>query len=76
MAQRVLCQRVHALTYANLGDSIAAQARADEAVAARSQALTLTEGMTSNRTRKSITSLRSTRATDHRRPAQSPQART
>lgn len=53
-------KRVHALTYADLGDSLAAQARADEAVAAWTQALTLMEGMTSDRTRKAITSLRST----------------
>ncbi|MEU4492659.1 tetratricopeptide repeat protein [Streptomyces sp. NPDC023998] len=60
-------KRVHALTYADLGDSLAAQARADEAVAAWSQALTLMEGMTSDRTRKAITSLRSTLAVYHRR---------
>lgn len=53
-------RRVHALTYADLGDSLAAQARADEAIAAWAQALTLMEGMTSDRTRKAITSLRST----------------
>jgi hypothetical protein len=53
-------KRVHALTYADLGDSLAAQARADEAVAAWAQALTLMEGMASGRTRKAITSLRST----------------
>ncbi|MGC9543002.1 hypothetical protein ACP4J3_40365, partial [Streptomyces sp. UG1] len=60
-------KRVHALTYADLGDSLAAQARADEAVAAWSQALTLMEGMTSDRTRKAITSLRSTLSIYHRR---------
>jgi hypothetical protein len=60
-------KRVHALTFADLGDSLAAQARADEAVAAWSQALTLMEGMTSDRTRKAITSLRSTLATYQRR---------
>ncbi len=60
-------QRVHALTYADLGDSLAAQARADEAVAAWSQALTLMEGMTSDRTRKAITSLRSTLSIYQRR---------
>ncbi|MEU4999686.1 tetratricopeptide repeat protein [Streptomyces sp. NPDC021622] len=60
-------RRVHALTYADLGDSLAAQARADEAVAAWSQALTLMEGMTSDRTRKAITSLRSTLAVYQRR---------
>ncbi|WP_282795537.1 tetratricopeptide repeat protein [Streptomyces sp. CC224B] len=60
-------KRVHALTYADLGDSLAAQARADEAVAAWSQALTLMEGMTSDRTRKAIMSLRSTLAIYQRR---------
>lgn len=56
-----------ALTYADLGDSVAAQARADEAVAAWSQALSLMEGMTSDRTRKAITSLRSAFAIYQRR---------
>ncbi|MFE5688767.1 tetratricopeptide repeat protein [Streptomyces sp. NPDC056512] len=60
-------KRVHALTYADLGDSLAAQGRADEAVAAWSQALTLMEGMTSDRTRKAITSLRSTLTVYQRR---------
>ncbi|WP_423835826.1 tetratricopeptide repeat protein [Streptomyces endophytica] len=60
-------KRVHALTYADLGDSLAAQARADEAVAAWSQALILMEGMTSDRTRKAITSLRSILAVYQRR---------
>ncbi|QTE00158.1 tetratricopeptide repeat protein [Streptomyces cyanogenus] len=60
-------KRVHALTYADLGDSLAAQARADEAVAAWSQAMSLMEGMTSDRTRKAITSLRSTLAIYQRR---------
>jgi transcriptional regulator with XRE-family HTH domain/tetratricopeptide (TPR) repeat protein len=60
-------RRVHALTYADLGDSLAAQARADEAVAAWTQALGLMEGMTSDRTRKAITSLRSTLAVYQRR---------
>lgn len=60
-------KRVHALTYADLGDSLAAQARADEAVAAWSQALGLMEGMTSDRTRKAISSIRSTLAVYQRR---------
>nr|WP_202466627.1 tetratricopeptide repeat protein [Streptomyces sp. SID4951] len=60
-------KRVHALTYADLGDSLAAQARADEAVAAWSQALALMEGMASDRTRKAIASLRSTLAVYQRR---------
>ncbi|MYS87611.1 hypothetical protein [Embleya scabrispora] len=51
-------KRVHALTYADLGDSLAAQARADEAVATWGRALDLMEGMTSNRTRKAISSIR------------------
>jgi transcriptional regulator with XRE-family HTH domain len=60
-------KRVHALTHADLGDSLAAQARADEAVAAWSQALLLMEGMTSDRTQKAITSIRSTLAVYQRR---------
>ncbi|WP_046494487.1 hypothetical protein [Streptomyces odonnellii] len=60
-------KRVHALTYADLGDGLAAQARADEAVAAWSQALTLMEGMTSDRTRKAVSSIRSTLAVYQRR---------
>ncbi|MEW2129587.1 tetratricopeptide repeat protein [Streptomyces sp. NPDC005435] len=60
-------KRVHALTHADLGDSLAAQARADEAVAAWSQALALMAGMTSERTRKAITSIRSTLAVYQRR---------
>jgi transcriptional regulator with XRE-family HTH domain len=60
-------KRVHALTHADLGDTLAAQARADEAVAAWTQALVLMEGMTSDRTRKAITSIRSTLAVYQRR---------
>ncbi|MEW2544829.1 tetratricopeptide repeat protein [Streptomyces sp. NPDC047002] len=60
-------KRVHALTYADLGDSLAAQARADEAVAAWSQSLILMEGMTSDRTRKAIASIRSTLTVYQRR---------
>ncbi|MFG2830017.1 tetratricopeptide repeat protein [Streptomyces sp. NPDC048434] len=60
-------KRVHALTHADLGDSLAAQARADEAVAAWTQALVLMEGVTSDRTRKAITSIRSTLAIYQRR---------
>jgi len=63
----VTYKRVHALTYADLGDSLAAQARADEAVKAWAQALNLMDGMTSDRTRKAITSLRSTLAVYQRR---------
>ncbi|MFD4833664.1 tetratricopeptide repeat protein [Streptomyces uncialis] len=60
-------KRVHALTHADLGDSLAAQARADEAVAAWTQALVLMAGMTSDRTRKAITSIRSPLAVYQRR---------
>lgn len=60
-------KRVHALTHTDLGDNLAAEARADEAVAAWTQALVLMEGMTSDRTRKAITSIRSTLAVCRRR---------
>ncbi|WP_328727453.1 tetratricopeptide repeat protein [Streptomyces sp. NBC_00259] len=60
-------KRVHALTHADLGDSLAAQARADEAIAAWTQALVLMEGMTSDRTRKAIASIRSPLAMYQRR---------
>ncbi|MQS11978.1 tetratricopeptide repeat protein [Streptomyces kaniharaensis] len=51
-------RRVHALTYADLGDSLAAQARADEAVATWGRALDLMDGMTSDRTKKAISAMR------------------
>ena len=60
-------KRVHALTYADLGDSIAAQARADEAVATWGLALDLMEGMSSDRTKKAVTSIRSSVALYRRR---------
>ncbi len=60
-------KRVHILTYADLGDSLAAQARADEAVAAWAQALDLMDGMTSDRTRKAISSIRPVLAVYQRR---------
>ncbi|MFI9275083.1 tetratricopeptide repeat protein [Kitasatospora sp. NPDC052896] len=60
-------KRVHALTYADLGDSLAAQARADEAVATWGRALDLMDGMTSDRTRKAISSIRPYLATYGRR---------
>jgi hypothetical protein len=60
-------RRVHALTYADLGDSLAAQARADEAIATWGQALDLMAGMTSDRTRKAISSIRPQLATYRRR---------
>lgn len=60
-------RRVHMLTYADLGDSLAAQAHADQAVAAWTQALNLMEGMSSGRTRKAISSIRPTLAMYQRR---------
>ncbi|MFF2749206.1 tetratricopeptide repeat protein [Kitasatospora sp. NPDC058048] len=60
-------RRVHALTYADLGDSVEAQARADEAVAIWGRALDLMEGMTSDRTRKAISSIRPRLAVYRRR---------
>ncbi|MEY9871030.1 tetratricopeptide (TPR) repeat protein [Streptacidiphilus sp. MAP12-33] len=60
-------KRVHALTYADLGDSLAAQARADEAIATWGRALDLMDGMTSDRTRKAISSIRPHLATYRRR---------
>ncbi|MGI9002729.1 MAG: hypothetical protein ACR2GH_13855 [Pseudonocardia sp.] len=60
-------RRVHGLTLADLGKSLAAQARAEEAVNAWSQALDLTDGMASNRTRKAIVSTRPTLATYRKR---------
>jgi tetratricopeptide (TPR) repeat protein len=50
--------RVHLLTHMDLGDCLAAQARADEAVAAWSRALDLTGGMASARTRSALASIR------------------
>ena len=55
-------KRVHVLTHADLGDSLAAQGRADEAVGAWTCALDLTDEMASDRTRKAITSIRPTLA--------------
>jgi hypothetical protein len=60
-------RRVHMLTYADLGDSLAAQARADEAVQAWTSAIDLMEGMSSDRTRKAIASIRPALATYKRR---------
>nr|WP_202511659.1 tetratricopeptide repeat protein [Streptomyces sp. SID3343] len=51
-------RRVHVLTHADLGDSLAAQARADEAVDAWTHALALSEGMASDRARTAITAMR------------------
>lgn len=52
--------RVHLLTHMDLGDCLAAQARADEAVAAWSQALDLAEGIASTRSRSALASIRPT----------------
>lgn len=60
-------RRVHMLTYADLGDSLAAQTRADEAIAAWSHAIDLIEGMSSDRTRKAVASIRPTLAVYSRR---------
>lgn len=60
-------KRVHALTYADFGDSLAMQARADEAVAAWTQALVLMAGMASDHPRKAIASIRSPLAVYRRR---------
>jgi tetratricopeptide (TPR) repeat protein len=49
--------RVHALTHADLGDSLAAQARADEAIAAWTRALDLMDGMASDRAGKAMTAV-------------------
>lgn len=59
--------RVHLLTHADLGDCLAAQARADEAVASWNQALDLAEGMASARTRSALASISSPLASYARR---------
>ncbi|WP_019629318.1 hypothetical protein [Actinomadura atramentaria] len=59
--------RVHLLTHMDLGDCLAAQARADEAVAAWSRALDLAEGMDSARSRSAFASIRHTLAVYRRR---------
>ncbi len=59
--------RVHLLTHMDLGDCLAAQARADEAIAAWSNALDLAEGMASARTRSALTSIGPTLALYQRR---------
>ncbi len=60
-------RRVHLLTHMDLGDCLAAQARADEAIAAWSNALDLAEGMASARTRSALTSIGPTLALYQRR---------
>lgn len=59
--------RVHMLTYADLGDCLALQARADEAVASWNTALDLAEGMSSGRGAAAMTSILPTLATYRRR---------
>lgn len=60
-------RRVHMLTHADLGDSLAAQARADEAVQAWTSAIGLMDGVTSDRTRAAVASIRPTLAIYKRR---------
>lgn len=60
-------KRVHVLTYADLGDSLATQGRADEAVGAWTSSLDLTDGMVSDRTRKAMISIRPTLAVYRKR---------
>ncbi|GIG63159.1 Tat pathway signal protein [Longispora fulva] len=60
-------KRVHMLTYADLGDCLAAQRRADEAVATWGKALDLAEGMASARGTEAISSIRPTLAIYRRR---------
>ena len=52
--------RVHLLTHMDLGDCLAAQGRADEAVSAWGRALDLAEGMASARSRSALASIRPT----------------
>ncbi|MEU3166906.1 tetratricopeptide repeat protein [Streptosporangium sp. NPDC006930] len=59
--------RVHLLTHMDLGDCLAAQVRADEAIGAWSQALDLAEGMASSRSRTALASIRPTLAVYKRR---------
>lgn len=51
-------KRVHALTYADLGDSLAAQARADEAITVWNKALDLADDLTSSRTCAAVRTIR------------------
>ena len=59
--------RVHLLTWTDLGDSLAAQAKADEAVAAWERALTMADGMASARSRMALSSVRGRLAAYRRR---------
>lgn len=69
--------RVQVLTYADLGETLGAQGKADEAVAAWTRALDLMGGMSSERSRKAISSARATLLAYKRRgvPGASEQAR-
>ncbi|HUN34380.1 MAG TPA: tetratricopeptide repeat protein [Trebonia sp.] len=59
--------RVHLLTWMDLGDSLAVQARADEAITAWEQALGMATEISSARTRAALASVRGTLATYRRR---------
>jgi hypothetical protein len=59
--------RVHMLTHADLGECLAAQARADEAVASWTMALNLAVGMASGRGAAAMTSTLATLANYRRR---------
>ncbi|MFD9536296.1 tetratricopeptide repeat protein [Streptomyces sp. NPDC060010] len=60
-------QRVHGLTLVNLGKSVAAQHRHEEAVALWSRSLDFMDGVTSDRNRKEIRSIQSAAAGYRRR---------
>lgn len=64
---RLAYPRVHLLTHMDLGECLAAQARADEAVAAWNQALDLAEGMASARSKTALASIRPALAMYRRR---------
>ncbi|MFG2710638.1 hypothetical protein ACGFX2_08730 [Streptomyces goshikiensis] len=60
-------QRVHGLTMVNLGKSVAAQHRHEEAVALWARSLDFMDGVASDRNRKEIRSIQSTAAGYRRR---------
>lgn len=60
---------MHALTYADPGDGLAAQARADEAITTWNRALDLADDLASRRTRAAIHAVRAQLATYRRRAA-------
>ena len=60
-------QRVHGLTMVNLGKSVAAQHRHEEAVALWNRSLDFMDGVTSDRNRKEIKSIQSAAAGYRRR---------